>query len=206
MSLIRIRALQKLADQIALCVPALKGKICGGAAEAPKRLGFPSLGIYAVRFRYFPDQALLFKETGLSTAVFNVGRVEATVQLRLGAQTAQRRYELEQQIMENVFWADLSRPGVVLFSVEDCHDAVVAFEADAEEWDDERAFDKKWYSTMTVMAQLPALVRKGGIPTMEEIRLTLTEDLSTPIESIPAGEQETVSIATDGTITPAAGP
>jgi len=180
--------------------------VCGGAAEAPKQLGFPSLGIFAVRFRYFPDQHALHKSLNSSSAVLNVGRVEGTVQLRLGAQTAQRRYALEQEIMENVFWADIERPGIVLFTIADCDDAIVAFELDENEWEDEKAFSKKWYSVATVALQLPALVTKGEVYDIDDLRLTLTHDLTTPIVSVPASEKETVSIDENGDITPVVSP
>jgi len=206
MAVIRIEALRRLAALIQTSVPALKGRVCGGRAEAPKRLAFPHLSIFAVRFNYFPDQAELAKTLGNSRAVYNVGRVEGTVQFRLGATSANQRYELEQAIMENVFWSDIERPGIVVFQVPDCHDAVVAFELDSDEWSDERAFDKKWYSVMTAALQLPALVTKGSVYDMEEIRLTLTEDLSTPIVTVPPSEKETVSIAEDGSVTVAIGP
>lgn len=206
MSVIRIAALQRLADQIQACVPELRGKVCGGAAEAPHTLSFPNLAIFGVRFRYFPDQAALHCESGPSRATMNVGRVEGTVQLRLGAQTSSRRYELEQKLMENVFWADIERPGVVVFKLPEHHDAVIAFELDTDEWIDEKAFEKKWYSLMTVALQLPALVTKGSIYSLEEVRLALTEDLTTPIVSVPADEIEAVSISESGDITPAAGP
>jgi hypothetical protein len=126
--------------------------------------------------------------------------------MRLGAQTANRRYELEQAMMENVFWANLDRPGVVVFQLADVYDATIAFEADAEEWEDERAFDKKWFSVMTVTLQLPALVLKGDVHDIEEIRLALAEDLTSPSDEIPDSKMETVSIDEDGSLTPVANP
>ena len=87
-----------------------------------------------------------------------------------------------------------------------CQNAIVAWELDTDEWEHERAFDKKWYSIMAVAAQLPALVTRGSVHTIEELRLTLTDDLSSDITSVPENQQETVEIADDGTLTSATGP
>lgn len=206
MSVIRSRALALFAERVGNCVPELKGKVCGGHAESPKRLSFPHLSVRAIRFRYFPDQPSDYCHIGASAGVFYVGRVEGTIQLRLGAQTANRRYALEQELLEKVFWADLEHPGIVLFTIPDCHDAQAAFELDETLWDDEKAFDKKWYSVATAELQLPALVTKGSVHTIEEIRLTLAEDLTSSASEIPDGSMETVSIDENGNLTPAANP
>lgn len=205
MAVIRTEALQRFADRIAACVPELTGRICGGAAEAPHQLAFPNLAIIAVRWRFLPDQVEEFKQLNSSTAIFEVGEMEATVQMRLGAQNYARRAELEQAIMEKVFWADLEHPGVVAFPLEACHDALVAFELGDDEWEDEKAFDKKWYSILTVDAFLPALVTQKAY-TIEEVRLVLTEDLTTPIVTVPFSGKETISIDEDGNMTTVASP
>jgi len=185
MSVIRLRALQRLAAFIESAVPELSGVICGGQATPSHRLVFPSLAITAVRFTFYPDQATEHYAPANSTrAVFNVGRVEGTVQLRLGAATNAERYRLEQAISEAVWWADIDRPGIVLIDIPDCDGARVAFEQDADEWQDERAFDREWYSTMTCALQMPALVAKLGVETIEEIRLQLTEDLTSAAPAV----------------------
>jgi hypothetical protein len=205
MAILRLKALTQLAECITNLVPSLKGKICAGPAEAPHRLAFPHLAINPVRFQYFPDQAAEVKPLGATQVLLNVGRIEGTVQLRLGARTHVQRATLEEQILE-VFLQRPGSPGVLVTKVPQCHDAIVAWELDTHTWANEKAFDKKWYSIMTVAAQLPALVTRGSVHTLEEIRLTLTEDLSTPITQVPADEQETVSVQPDGSITVAVGP
>ncbi len=191
---IRIRALQVLADLVQSCVPELRGKVCGGASENPHRLEFPSLGIYGVRFTFFPDQQEFIRKLGATRALFNIGRVEGTIQMRLGASSARQRYELEDKILEKVFWADIDRPGIALLTIQDCNDARVAFELDGSSWEDEKAFDRKWFSVLTARLQLPVLVTQSPVYDIAEIRLTVTEDLTTPIVSVPAAEKETVSI------------
>lgn len=195
MAVIRINALQRFADLIASCVPELAGSICGGAASGSHKLAFPSLAITATNFKFYPDQAVLHRSTGASTGVFNVGRVQGIVQLRLGAQSSEQRYALGQQIMEKIFWSDIERPGIVVLTIPECHDGVVAFELDGDTWEDEKAFDRKWYSVITATLQLPALVGKGGVHDMQEIRVTLAEDLSTPFGAgIPVTKLETTVI------------
>jgi hypothetical protein len=191
---IRIRALQVLADLIQSCVPELKGHVCGGASENPHRLEFPSLGIYGIRFTFNPDQQEFVRKLGATRALFNIGRVEGTVQMRLGASSVRQRYELEEKILENVFWRDIDRPGIVLVAIPECNDTQVAFELDGSTWEDEKAFDRKWYSIITTRLQLPVLVTSSPIYDIAEVRLTMTEDLTTPIATVPALEQETVSI------------
>jgi len=213
MAILRLEALNELAQCIAERIPALKGRICAGPAESPHRLQFPSLVIDPVRFRYFPDQAAEPTElsepapTGIppKTVLLNVGRHEGTVQLRLGAGTKRLRAELEQKIL-NLFLEREGAPGVLVMTVPQCHNALIAWELDTDEWENEKAFDKKWYSVLTVAAQIPALVTRGSVHTIEEIRLTLTEDLQAPISDVPASAQETVTISTDGTVSTAAGP
>lgn len=213
MAVLRLQALDALAACIGDFAPSLRGKIQPGPAESGKRLCFPNLAIIPVRFRFFPDQEAEVGElTGVppqglppNTALLNVGRHEGTIQLRLGAMTHRQRAQLEEEILA-AFLSREGSPGVLVTVVPTCHNATVAWELDTDEWENERAFDKKWYSVLTVAAQLPALVTRGSVYTIEELRLALTEDLSTPISDLPATAIETVDIAEDGTISVAAGP
>ena len=91
-------------------------------------------------------------------------------------------------------------------AVPECHDATVAWELDTDEWEDEKAFDKKWYSVMTVAAQLPVLVTREGVPKIEEVRVSLTENLDADFDQLPSSSLETVTVNEDGTIDPAANP
>lgn len=201
MSVLRVHALQALADAIALAVPELAGRIGAGPCEAPKQRLWPHLNIDPVRFTYHPDQAEEHRAIGTSRVVMNVGRHEGLVQLRLGATTHIRRLELEEKVL-SVFLSTAGRPGVLITEVPDYHDAVIAWELGEDEWENELAFDKKWFSIMTVQVQIPALVTRDGVYTIEDLRLTLTDDLETPIADVPATKIETVSIDDDGTITP----
>lgn len=202
MAVLRIRTLEVLAATIERLCPDLQGRVCAGPAEHPKRLGFPSLAIIPAAYSFFPDQdgEVWFCPDAGNTAVFKVGRHEATIQLRLGAKTARQRYALEHAVSQ-IFISQRRRPGVLVVQVPDCWNAVVAYEFDQTEWRNELAFDKQWYSIASVTVQLPALVERGGVYTIEELRSCFTEDLSTPIESVPAAQVECVSIDESGNIT-----
>ena len=200
MSVIRTHALDLLAQCIATYVPELKGKICAGPTEAPKVRQWPHLSIWPVRFKYYPDQAHQHKELGSTRVVMNVGRHEALVQLRLGANTHNQRLALEEKLL-NVFLRTPGRPGVLVNFIPNCHDATVAWELDEDEWENELAFSKKWFSIMTVLGQIPALVTRDSVYTIEELRLSLTEDLSTDFTTLPSSAVETVSVEEDGSIT-----
>lgn len=201
MAVIRSHAMKLLAECIALYVPELKGKIGAGPCEAPQQRQWPHLNIWPIRFTYHPDQAAWHKDLGPSRAVMNVGRHEGIVQLRLGANTHERRLDLEEKVL-SVFLRTPGRPGVLVTPVPDCHDATVAWELDTDEWENELAFSKKWFSILAVLVQIPALVTRDGAYSMEELRLTLTSDLTTPIDDVPASQQETAELLEDGTVTP----
>jgi hypothetical protein len=201
MAVLRTHAMDALKACIALYVPELQGKICAGPTEAPKTRVWPHLAIYPVRFSYFPNQAHEHKELGASKVVMNVGRHEGLVQLRLGATTHNRRIELEEKVI-NVFLRTPGRPGVLVTEIAACHDATVAWELDTDEWQNELAFSKQWFSLLTVLVQIPALVTREGVYSIEELRLTLTEDLTTPYDDLPASQQETVKLLEDGSLEP----
>jgi hypothetical protein len=202
MSVIKTHAIRALRNHITCRVPELVGKVCAGPAESPKLRTFPHLSITPVRFSYWPNQMEVHKHLGAAAALMDVGRFEGLIQLRLGAQTTDRRAYLAEKIT-NLFLETEGRPGILLTTIEDCHDMTVAWELGDDEWQDEQAFAKKWFSILTVTAQIPALVKKDGVFTIEDLRLSLTEDLTEDFDEIPASEIETVTIDEDGTLTQA---
>lgn len=194
MQLIRIRALEVLQRCIEIAVPALAGRVCAGSNKHPDQLQFPSAALVSTRANYFPDQAVEHSIPSPNVGVFNIGRAEAIVQIRIGASNDDERYILEDALLTNVFLQDLQRPGIVKLTIPDCEDALVVFELDDCAWEDEFAFENKWYSVLTAALQMPVLVRKGGLYSIDEICLQLTEDLDTPVASISAGDIETTLI------------
>ena len=201
MSVIRLRVLEVLRDCVARLVPELEGHICAGHAEANHKLEWPNLSLVPVSWRFHPDQdGEVYTDLGPGRAVYVVGRHEALIQMRLGARTMRERARLE-HLVTQVFVSQHLRPGVLVVRIRDCQQAVVAYEFDDTEWKDEAAFEREWYSIIEVVAQVPALVERGGYYTIEEIRSTFTQDLSTPAASLPAESLSTVRIDENGIIT-----
>lgn len=180
MSLIRIRAMEMLKERIECSVPKLKDRVCAGYDTHPKVIDFPHLSIQSTRARYFPDQASEYRSPSPSVGVWNIGRMEAVVQLKIGCSNPDERYNLEDAVLSNVFLADLDRPGVYRFSIPDCEGALAAWELEEDTWQDEFGLDNGWYSTITTTLQIPVLVRKVGVYSINEIRLQFTTDLETP--------------------------
>lgn len=200
MAVIRLRALECLGATIARLCPELNGNICVGQAEHPKKQQLPHLSIIPARWDFFPDQdGDIHAEIGETVAVFNVGQHVATVQLRVGARNSRVRAKLEHGISQ-IFVMQEHRPGVLLINLADCHDALVAFELDSTEWENDLAFDKEFYSIIVVETHIPALVERGGVYTIDEIRSCLTEDMNAYAE-IPASAIDCVAIDENGNIT-----
>ena len=202
MSVIRIRILEILACYIQDAIPELRCKVIAGPAEAPQKLQFPHLSITAIRYKFFPDQEELWHEQPTtSCAVLRVGRHEGFVQLRLGATTHRKRAYLEQKLLD-LFLVQQGRPGILVTQIPDCFDATVAWELEGDEWENEKAFDKSWFSILTVTVQVPALVTRPGVYSIEELRVGLTEDLDSPVDLIPTSAIEETIVNEDGTMTP----
>ena len=199
MSVLRTRALELFKAFLECNVPELENSICAGPAEAPKMRTWPHLAISPVRFTLYPNQEFVHDGTLPTQAVLNVGRFEGLVQLRLGATSTRMRAELESKVT-NCFFLQEGRPGVIVLPVPECPDAIVAWELDADEWSNEAAFTKQWYSIMTVTVQIPALVTRDGVYTIEDLQLILTDDLTTAASSLPDSKKETVQVLEDGTI------
>ncbi len=199
MAVIRTHTMSALISVIEAAVPALRGKICKmGEPNQPRE--WPTLQILPIRFKYYPMQSHEHKELGAHRLVEDVGRHEGTIQLRLGATNPQARWDLEDEILD-IFTSQEGRPGVLLTTIEEVHDAVVAWELDTDEWENEMVFTKKFFSIMTVTVQIPALVVRGSVYTIEHLRFALTEDLETEYTDLPAGSIETVTIDEDGGLT-----
>lgn len=223
MSVIKLRALERLREVIEREVKDLRGNICAGPAARDHKLSFPSLAIVTGRFTFVPHQAderdhvrNEDRSFGPKTAVLNVGTWDGFVELRLGEKTPRRRYALEHEL-EQVFLGNADgtapdakdiagagwmRPGIIIIDIPDCDNARCAFELDSDSWEDEKVFSNQWYSSMRVRASIPALVRAKGIPDMDTVILQLTEDLDTAVADIPTADIEAVQVSEDGTTSP----
>lgn len=200
MSVLRSHALSTFASRMEDEVPELRGRINPGPCEATKMRQWPHLSIWPVSWGFHPDaDGQVHCDLGRTRAVFNVGRFEGTVQLRLGARTHKRRMDLEDKVTQ-AFLKTPQHPGIIIIDVPDCHDAVVCWELGDADWRNEAAFSKQWFSILAVTVQIPALVTRDGVYTMDDLRVTLTEDVDSEVASIPADEQWTVRVLEDGSI------
>jgi len=136
----------------------------------------------------------------------NVGRHEATIQLRLAAATLAERYALEEKLVD-LFLRSPMRPGVLLTTVTaaaEYGDFLAAWEFDEDEWNDEKAFDSQFWAVATLTGVIPALVTRVGTYELKELRLGLTGDFKTAytaasFDTSPA-TVEVVRINQDGTL------
>ncbi len=204
MSVLRLKALDKLQECIEEAIPELVGRICAGPSEANHRLTFPSLSITPISFKYQPNQAKPHHNATHSTVIMEVGKHEADVQLRVGASTHRERVILEDKILQLFLEQELA-PGILVTPIADCWDAHVVWELEDEEWEDEKAFDSKWYTTISITGQIPALVTRKDAYTIEQLQLGLIEDFTTTLNSSTINTTagvEVVQINQDGSIGP----
>lgn len=205
MAVIRIDALRRLERALVCAAPMLEGKVCVGQQAPGTTLAFPHLVIDPLRWRYVPDQADIVVELPGDRVVVNVGRHEATVQIRVGAATPAERADLEQRLLDAFLSTDL-HPGVIITEITDCPalgSYVASWELEDDEWQDEKAFDLQFYSLINATGIIPALATRRGVYTITDLRLgvadygTLTPP--TPFQSTAA--VEVVRVNEDGTFT-----
>ena len=208
MAIIRLEALAALADAIACDVAGLAGAICVGQADPGHEIDFPSLALKPIRWTYFPHQADEAFDPAPDRVVMNVGYWEGDVQLILGARTAYRRYELEQQIID-LFLSTPLQPGILNTPVLACRDKLGPFLAswqlEADSWQNEAAFDQQFYSTIVVTGVLPALVTRKHSYTIEQLQLGLATESDVAADPATFNTQssiEVVQVQADGSIQP----
>lgn len=225
MAVIKIAALERLQEVFEREVKELRGLFCIGGATRDKKLTFPSVSLMPGKFRFDPHQADerdhvrdVDRDFGPKTAIFEVGTWIGQVEIKIGSKVPRQRYELE-FLIEQVFLGNADgtapdakdragemwlRPGIILVDVPECDNARCAFELEDDMWENEKVFANEWYSTMNITALIPALVRAKNIPTIDQLSLSLTEDLdtviNTPAEADALVDIETVIVQEDGTI------
>lgn len=206
MAVIRLEAWRRLGELIVCSIPELTDRVVIGQADAGRTQGWPSLVIDPRRMAYHPDQAEEVFEPSPGAVVMNVGRHEGPVQLRLGAATPFERYELEQRVLD-LFLETPLHPGVLFSQVTACANLgpfTAAWELDEDEWGDEKAFSQEFYSDMTVLGIIPALVTRREAYTIQQLLLGINYT-QTPTDGSPpaftSSEVEVVQVNEDGTIT-----
>ena len=154
-----------------------------------------------MRWRFAPDDAIKHVRTAPDRIVVNVGKHDATIQLRLGATDLETRMELEQKISD-LFLSSPMRPGVLLTDVVACPvEFLAAWELDEDEWRNEMAFDRAYYSVTKITGIIPALATRLDAPIIYDLQLGFTQEFDAATFGPP--DVEVVTIAEDGTISPA---
>lgn len=210
MSRLRYQACQVLADHIAANIPAFAGgKARAVHAEPEDDATYPSVVVMPRRFAFQSFQEDEVHAPAASTElVTEVGAFEGSVDLRLYALSAPQREEYEDKLTA-LFLQREGAPGVLVLVCPavtiagqvspptelSTYDAPVAFALDESEWHEEKVFDKRRYTYLTLDVVLPALVRQS-VYTIEEYVLAINHDLSS------AAPDEAVQITEDGELAP----
>jgi len=202
---VRLDAFEQLASVIGSMVPELAGNICAWPSEPTHRLGTTSLAINPTRFRYQAAQAGVLATPDYATQIEVVGQHQVDIELRLNAPTMRQRAILEDKVLQ-VFTSQELSPGILSFTMSGCWSAVAAFQLSGEDWAGERVFDKKWYTTIDITGFIPALVTRGGVYTIEQLRLGLMHDATgeldatrTPATFLTDDDIEVAQVEEDGT-------
>lgn len=208
MAVIKLEALQKLKEAIEAGVPELCGRIHAGVSPANHKEEFPCLTINAVGpWRYQPEQEQEHSEPAVLTnaLVVCVGEWQGTIQIALQTATLDERYQLEQKLTD-LFLSTEGHAGVLLTIVTNCPelgDFLASWEFDEVDWEDERVFDQVAGSTLVCTGLIPALITRGNVYTIEDLRLGLgdlgsTADAATFVSTATV---EVLSVDENGDLT-----
>lgn len=211
MSVVRLCALDALAEYLVSVVPELVGKVCVGVPPNTHQQTYPSLTINAVRWAFEPEEIEeLDEETTPGYLVRKVGTHAAIIQIRVLAATPGERDTLSSQIVDAFLafededgWA---HPGTILTRITDCGLVpwTACFDLDRDQWVNLRAFESLYEGLIEVDGAIPALVTKAGVYTIETLQLGVTDDFTTTFSAdtmIPPAV-EVVEINEDGTLSP----
>ena len=204
--IVKLEALKRLGEFIESQIPELKAKTEIHQVPPDYKLGFPRLAIVAGgRFQYEARQEGVVTRSSPTAIVVNVGSWNTTVQLRLACATPAQRYDLEDRLA-SLFWREENRPAVLLTTVTACPqlgDILAAWDIGDTDWNDEMAFSSQFWSVLSLDATIPALVTREGVYSIDELRLGITDDFSTPETSAAFDLLTTkVRVNEDGTVTP----
>lgn len=195
MAVLRLEALRQLELAIEAAVPALRNRV---TRWAPRQTpSFPGLELIPSKFTYHPDQARAVHRSSPGEVVYNVGRHEGIVQLRLAGQDPEMRAEVEQLLLD-LFTGSKGHPGALITpvtTVPGLGAATCVWELEEEDWDDANGWTAGFWSTLTITAQIPALVTRGGTFTIRTLKLALDVTRGKPLGGV------TVRVDSDGTLT-----
>ena len=210
MAVIRLCALEALAEYLVELIPELEDRICIGVPPNSHEQTTPSLTINPMRWGFEPGE---IEELDLDTpgvSVRRVGHHEATIQIRVLAATPGERDELTQQVVDAFLGFEdedgWPHPGTILARVSECGLVpwTACFDLERDEWVNLRAFENQYEGLVEAGARIPALGTKEGVYTIDTLHLGITSDFTTTFSAatmIPP-TVEVVTINEDGTIEP----
>jgi hypothetical protein len=196
-----------LADYITAQIPSLAARAVH--AEPEDDATYPSAVVMPRRFVFQPFQEdEVWAPDDSMERVVEVGAFEGRVELRLYALSAPQREEYEDKLTA-LFLSRTDAPGVLVVTCPavtiagqvspptevSTYDAPVAFTLDDTEWEDEKVFDKRRYTYLTLGLNLPALLLQS-VYTIEEYVLAINHDLASDIPD------EEVQITEEGDVSP----
>ena len=209
-AVVRLEALNALKATIEAAVSELRGHVEIVQVPPDQHLTFPALAIVGTKFRYVPFQedearddngnAILPDATSL---VVNLGCWETTVQLRLATTTLAERYALQETLTE-LFLQREGAPGILCTTVTACPalgHILASWALNDGEWEDDKAFSSQHWAVLDVDGTIPVLVTRRGVYTLDDLRLGITQDFSTPKTSAGFDTVPVVKINEDGSIT-----
>lgn len=210
MAVIRLCALEALAEYIVEQIPELDGKVCVGVPPNTHDQSYPALTINAVRWTWQPGEV---EELDLDTpgmSVRRVGHHEGMIQLRVLASTVGERDELASRVVDAFLGFEDEdgniHPGTIITRVTECGLVpwTACFDLDRDEWINLRAFESKYEALIEVEGSIPALVTKAGVYKIETLLVGLTHDFTTVFsaDTMAAPAVEVVQINEDGSFEP----
>lgn len=210
MSRLKYQACSVLAAYIAAHIPAFAGgKARAAHAEPEDDATYPSVVVMPRKFVFQPFQEdEVWSPADSTERVVEVGALEGRVELRLYALSGPQRDEYEDKLTALFLERD-NTPGVLVVTCPavtiagsispptevSTYDAPVAFTLDDVEWEEEKVWDKRRYSYLTLGLNLPALLLQR-VYTIEEYVLAINNDLTSDVPD------EEVQITEDGEVSP----
>lgn len=171
----RVESLKWLGTYLAQNVPELENNICVIIGAPGHKLEYPSLAISANRFSYSSEQAQEM-ETFPDKVTMKVGLYEGVIELKINSATVGQRYALEEKVTQLFLSTELA-PGILTGTVTSCV-TFGPFSCDFElinfEWENERALERKYESSILVRAIIPALTTRRAY-NVDELVIGLDE-------------------------------
>ena len=206
MSIVRLEAYRRLALQIEAAIPDLRDQTRVMQVPPDQSWAAPCLAIIPPeKHAFYRQQESEHDKPTPSSLVVEVGWWTGTAQLRLAHATPAQRNEFEEKITQ-LFWQRENAGGVLLSPVTACRDYgrfTASWELEDSGWDDEFAFSSQHWSVSELSVTIPALVTRQGVYAIDDLRLGLTQDFTTPATSAAFDAMPGhVRVNEDGTITP----